>query len=273
MPKFAAIQMEPQLLKPKNNLQKVIRKMREAAGAGAHVAVFPECALTGYAITAQEAEESAEFIPGPSTERIEDACRDTGLITAIGLIERDKDGGIYNSAVLIGPEGFLGKYRKTHLPYLGVDRFLQQGDFLSGPFKTPQGRFGLLICYDLRFPEPSRVLALGGAQVILLSTAWPSAASLYPDHVAQTRAAENSLYLVAANRIGEERGTQYLGRSVITGPDGELLAEGSSDSEQIITAEIDPQISDQKKRVFTAGEYELDLFADRRADLYSPLVH
>jgi predicted amidohydrolase len=130
----------------------------------------------------------------------------------------------------------------------------------------------LLICYDLRFPEPARVLALGGAQVILLSTAWPQAASLYPDFVVSTRAAENHLYLVAANRVGEERGTTYLGRSIIADPDGRVLAEADRTEETLIYAEIDPSDSDAKQRVFRPGEYELDLFNDRRPELYSSLV-
>jgi predicted amidohydrolase len=111
-----------------------------------------------------------------------------------------------------------------------------------------------------------------GAQIVLISTAWPSAATLYPDFVARTRAAENGIFLVAANRIGEEHGARYLGHSLIIGPDGEVLAQASGEEETILYADIDPSLSDQKRRVFLVGEYELDIFNDRRPKLYGELV-
>jgi predicted amidohydrolase len=106
----------------------------------------------------------------------------------------------------------------------------------------------------------------------LLPTAWPSSATLYPEFMAQSRSAENSLFLIAANRCGEERGTRYLGRSIITGPNGEILAEAGPSDDQIVCAEIDLSRSEAKRRVFIPGEYELDLFGDRRPDLYGALV-
>ncbi|MCK5646992.1 MAG: carbon-nitrogen hydrolase family protein [Anaerolineales bacterium] len=269
---FAAIQMDLTLLKPDKNLKKIVRLANEAADLGARVMVFPECAVTGYALSAEEADEFAQPIPGPVTHRLVELCRERDIYVALGLIEKFQQNLLFNSSVLIGPEGLIGCYRKTHLPLLGVDRYLAQAGSLSGPFGTNVGSIGMLICYDLRFPEPIRVLALKGAQIILVSTAWPSAASLYPEFMAQARSAENSIYLVAANRVGEERGTRYLGRSVITGPNGELLAEGSSESEEILLAKIDPQRSLEKRRIFKPDEYELDLFGDRRPELYTPLT-
>jgi len=272
MHKFAAIQMEPVLLEPEVNLEKVVTLISQAVDLGAQVATFPECVLTGYCLSFQEAQALSEPIPGPATAIIIETCQQSDIIVAIGMLEKDNEGRCFNTAVLLGSDGILGQYRKTHLPFLGVDRFLTPGDQIAGPFKTHVGQLGLLICYDLRFPEPIRMLALQGAHVVLLPTAWPHAANLYPDFMAQSRAAENGLYLVAANRIGEERGTRYLGRSVIAGPDGAKLAEGSKDKEEIIIVEIDPARSENKKRIFTPGEYELDLFRDRRPELYQVLT-
>lgn len=269
---FASIQLNIALLKPEDNLNKILRLIHEAADLGANVLVFPECSLTGYALSAEEASEFAESIPGPTTSIIADICRERDLLVAIGLIENFQDNLLFNSAVLVGPSGVVGCYRKTHLPFLGVDRFLAQGGSIPQPYETNVGTLGMLICYDLRFPEPVRVLSLDGVQVVLVSTAWPAAASLYPEYIVQARSAENSIFLVTANRVGEERGTRYLGRSIITGPDGEVLVEGDSDSEEILLAEIDPQRSIEKKRVFKPGEYELDLFKDRRPELYSALT-
>jgi predicted amidohydrolase len=264
--------MKPDLMNVRSNLDKIARFSEIASGQGARLAVFPECAVTGYGLTAEEARRTAEPIPGATTKELERLCADLDLSIMVGMLEAGTGTELFNTAVLIDQAGLRARYRKTHLPTLGVDRYVSPGAELLPPVDTPAGRAGMLICYDLRFPEPARVLALGGAQVILLSTAWPQAASLYPDFVVSTRAAENHLYLVAANRVGKERGTTYLGRSIIADPDGRVLAEADRTEETLIYAEIDPSDSDAKQRVFRPGEYELDLFNDRRPELYSSLV-
>jgi predicted amidohydrolase len=272
MVRVAAVQMQPAILDTDANLAHLLGLVQDSAAHDARLIVFPEIALSGYAITSDEAEALAQPVPGPATDAITRACHKTGAHVVLGLLERDRDGTLFNAAVLLGPSGLLSHYRKTHLPLLGVDRYLAAGDGLLPPVETPAGRVGLLICYDLRFPEPCRVLALLGAQLITLSTAWPMAGTLYPDYLARARAAENRTFLIAANRCGEERGTRYLGRSVIVAPDGTLLAEAAADREQTLYADIDPTLSDTKRLVFAAGEYELDLWGDRRPDLYGPIA-
>jgi predicted amidohydrolase len=272
MLRLAAVQIETRPLDPAHNLAKVIRWLEHAAAEGAHLAVFPECALTGYFLTSQEAASIAETTPGPRTERLAEACQSLGIYAVVGTIEKDASGHCYNTAILVGPDGLLGRYRKSHLICLGVDRFLTPGDSPSAVYDTPLGRLGLLICYDLRFPEPARVLALSGAQAILLPTAWPAAATLYPDFIARTRAAENGVFVLAADHVGEERGARYLGRSIVVGPDGEILAQAGREEETILTAEVDLARSLHKHRIFIPGEYELDLFGDRRPELYSRIT-
>jgi predicted amidohydrolase len=253
-------------------MAKVIEWLGRAAEEGAQLAVFPECALTGYFLTPEECVQAAEPVPGPRTDQIQEACRRTGLLALVGTLEVDEARRLFNTTVLVGPQGMVAKYRKTHLLRLGLDRHVKPGDLPLRPVETPQGRVGLLTCYDLRFPEPARVLALGGAQIILLPTAWPAAATLYPDHVTRTRAAESGVYLVAADHVGEERGRSYLGRSLIAGPDGEILAEAGTTEETLLIADVDLRRSAEKRRVFVPGEYEIDLFADRRPDLYDPIT-
>lgn len=272
MLRLAVVQFEPQLLQPEDNLQAILAWMEQAARQGAELVVFPECSLTGYALSAEEAEAIAEAIPGPRTARLVEACRQTKLHIVIGTIERDADGLCYNTAVLLSGAGVGGAYRKTHLPLLGVDRFLAAGDDLPGPFLTAFGPIGMLICYDLRFPEPIRVLALAGAQLVVLPTAWPASATLYPEHMARSRAAENGIFVAAANRIGEERGTRYLGHSLILGPDGQMLAEAGASEAGLLVAEIDLDRAAEKRRIFRPGEYELDLFGDRRPELYGRIA-
>ena len=109
--------------------------------------------------------------PGPTTEAFERECARLGHPRVTGLLERDGD-TLYNAAILVGPDGLIGSYRKTHLPFLGVDRFVMPGDELK-VFDTPLGRIGLIICYDLRFPEVTRTLALAGADIVALPTELP----------------------------------------------------------------------------------------------------
>jgi len=272
MVRVAAVQMQPAILDTQANLSRVIGLTQDAAAHEASLVVFPEVVLSGYVVSPEEAESLAQPVPGPATQTIMQACIESEVHVVLGLLERDTDGTLFNSSVLLGPHGLLARYRKTHLPLLGVDRYLASGDAFLPPVDTPAGRVGLLICYDLRFPEPCRVLALLGAQLIALSTAWPVAGALYPDYMARSRAAENRTYLIAANRCGEERGTRYLGRSLIVAPDGAILAEATPDLEQILYAEIDPALSDSKHLVLAPGEYELDLWDDRRPDLYTPIA-
>jgi predicted amidohydrolase len=264
--------MESRALEINHNLEKTKRLFAEAAGKGAQVVVFPECSLTGYVLTAEEAQELAQPVPGPLTDELVAAAQERGAYVVVGMIERALAGQLYNAAVLIGPEGIAGKYHKTHLPCLGVDRFLAEGDELSGPFSTQAGELGMLICYDLRFPEAVRVLSLNGAQVILLPTAWPERASLYPDFINQSRSEENRVFIVAANHVGAERGVRYLGRSIITDPAGAVMCEAETAGEQILYADLDLALSSSKQIVVKEGEYELDLFQDRRPDLYRPLI-
>lgn len=272
MTQFAIVQMHTRPLNPDANLQKVVARLEQAAAQGAKLAVFPECALTGYFLSAEEAASVGETVPGPRTERLAEACRLHNVHAVVGTIENDAAGRCFNTAILVGPDGLLGRYRKTHLLCLGVDRFLTPGDSPPAVYETPLGRLGVLICYDLRFPEPARVLALSGAQAILLPTAWPAAATLYPDFIARTRAAENGVTILAADHVGEEQGRRYLGRSLAVGPDGEVLAEAGREQETILTVEVDPARSLHKHRIFIPGEYEIDLFGDRRPEHYGRIT-
>jgi predicted amidohydrolase len=169
MVKVAAVQMQPALMDKGFNLDKITGFARQAADQGCQLAVFPECALTGYALTKDEAVSIAEPIPGPASEALSLLSTELGMAIMVGTLEADDANHLYNTAILVDPGGLRACYRKTHLPTLGVDRYVTPGDALPAPTETAFGRAGMLICYDLRFPEPARVLALGGAQLILVS--------------------------------------------------------------------------------------------------------
>src|SRR5438093_3369573 len=188
--RVAVAQTEPQLGEKERNLETCLARLEEAAAAGAQLLVLPECAIPGYMFdSAEEALPHAEEIPGPTTEAFERECARLGVHAITGLLERDGD-TLYNAAILVGPHGLIGSYRKTHLPFLGVDRFVTPGDELK-VFDTALGRIGLIICYDLRFPEVTRTLALKGADIVCHPTNFPVAARAQTELIPAARAADN----------------------------------------------------------------------------------
>ena len=268
--RVAVAQMEPMLAETERNLDAALERLEEAAAAGAQLLVLPECAIPGYMFdSAEEALPYAEEIPGPTTEAFERECARLGVHAITGLLERDGD-TLYNAAILVGPDGLIGSYRKTHLPFLGVDRFVTPGDGFK-VFDTALGRIGLIICYDLRFPEVTRTLALQGADMVALPTNFPMAAKLQCDVIAPARAAENRIYLLVANRVGKERWGEFCGWSQIVDPYGTRLAEAGETEEALLVADVELEQARDKDYV-VPGEYELYLFGHRRPELYGALV-
>jgi predicted amidohydrolase len=268
--RVAVAQIEPRLGERERNLEACLARMAEAAAEGAKLLVLPECAIPGYVFeSAEEALGFAEEVPGPSTEVLERECRRLDLHVVCGLLERDGD-ALRNAAVLVGPDGLVGTYWKTHLPFLGVDRFVVPGDEMP-VYDTPLGRIGVEICYDLRFPEVTRTLALKGADMVAHPTNFPVAARIQTELITVARAAENRIYLLTANRVGRERTAEFCGWSQIVDPYGKRLAEADGTEETLLVAELDVERARDKDYVIP-GEYELYLFGHRRPELYGALV-
>jgi predicted amidohydrolase len=268
--KVAVAQIDPQLGQNERNLETCIARLEEAAAAGAQLLVLPECAIPGYVFDSlEEALEHAEEVPGPSTEALEAVCRRLGVYTVCGMLERDGD-RLRNAAVFVGPDGLIGTYWKSHLPYLGADRFATPGDELV-VYETPLGRIGVEICYDLRFPEVTRTLALKGADIVAHPTNFPLAARIQTELITVARAAENRIYLLTANRVGKERWGEFCGWSQIVDPYGRRLAEAGETEEALLVADVDLEKARDKDYV-VPGVYELYLFGHRRPELYSELV-
>jgi 5-aminopentanamidase len=269
--RVAVAQIEPALGQTERNLEVCLARLEEAAGLGAELLVLPECAIPGYVYeSADEALPFAEEIPGPSTEALAAACARLGTHVVCGLLETDGT-DLFNAAVLVGPDGLVGAYRKTHLPFLGVDRFTRAGDDLP-VFDTPLGRIAIEICYDLRFPELTRALALAGADLVALPTNWPLAARVNAELLCPARAYENRIYLLVANRVGVERTAEFCGRSQIVDPAGVRLAEAEATGERLLLADVDVEFARDKSIVPAPGEYEMHLFGHRRPELYGALV-
>ncbi len=269
--KAAAVQMDVKISAKEHNLDQILKRMEQAAGAGAKLAVFPECALSGYCFTsAEEAAPVAEEVPGPSTEKILAAAKKLDITVVVGLLERAGD-RIYNSAAVVTPQSITGTYRKLHLPCLGIDWHTAPGDLPFPVFATPAGKIGISICYDCSFPESGRVLKLKGAQILAIPTNWPMGSDSW-QHTPPVRATENHLYVIACDRVGEERGFRFAGHSQIVDLGGAKLAEAGETEETILYAEIDPAAADRNRVVRQAGKWEFDRIANRRPEMYRPLA-
>jgi len=233
--------------------------------------VFPECVLSGYCFTSrEEALPAAETIPGPSTEKLAAAAKRLGVSTVVGMLERAGD-NLYNVAAVITPEGIQGAHRKIHLPFLGIDRYDGLGDVPFSVFQTGQAKIGVNICYDCSFPESGRVLKLKGAQVLAIPTNWPTGSDTWA-HIPKVRAIENHMYVVAADRVGEERGFRFAGHSQIIDVGGNVLVEAGDTEETILYADIEPVHADENRVVRVAGEWEYDRMAARRPEMYDAIT-
>jgi predicted amidohydrolase len=270
--KIAAVQMDCRLGAKSVNLEAIRTKLAEAASQGARLIIYPECVLTGYCFESkEEARPHAETLPGPSTETLAADCRRLDVWTVYGLLEQD-GGRLFNTCALVGPRGVAGSYRKIHLPCLGVDRFTEPGDRPFAVHDLNGLQVGINICYDGSFPEASRVLALLGADLIVLPTNWPTNAWRNPKFVVQTRALENHVYYAAVNRIGTERGFHFIGQSRIVDCSGEFLASADGDTATTLVADVDPERARNKQVVNIPGRYEVNRVRDRRPEMYGPLV-
>lgn len=232
----------------------------------ADLLVLPELFTTGYQFTSrEEALRLAEPIPdGPTTAFLSALARSKNIALVAGIAERDGD-AVYNSALIASPEkGYLGKYRKAHLFDTEQDIF-QAGNLPLSVFNVNGVNIGIMICFDWRFPETARTLALQGADII----AHPS--NLVLPHCPQamiTRCLENRVFAITADRVGREdrpHPLTFIGQSQLVDPDGQVLYRASFDKEEIKILEID--ISKARDKKINARN---DLFAGRRSDLYRP---
>jgi predicted amidohydrolase len=262
--RIAFSQFAPELGAVEKNRERLAATLDRAE---ADLIVLPELAVTGYLFASREdIWRLAEPIPGPTVELVHACAKRRGCYVVLGLAERADD-RCYNSAVLIGPQGVIGTYRKMHL-FHEEKRLFDPGDLGFPVFEVEGVTIGLLICFDHFFPEAARTLALQGAQVI----AHPS--NLILSGVGQlttrVRALENRVFWILANRVGTETcgslQVTFTGRSQIVAPDGRILCEAPPEGEDMGVVEIAPQQACDKRVTPLT-----DLFADRRPTWYALL--
>jgi 5-aminopentanamidase len=250
------------------NLAGMALWMEEAASKGAKLLVFPECYLSGYMFDTRDAAfRSAIQRDGEELKAVRDFCSNFDIEVVVGFLERSGD-RLYNSAAVIGPLGIVGIHRKRHLPFLGADRFVAEPeDIAPAVFETRVGRVGVAICYEIRFPEVFRTLALENADFIALPTNWLGQSALLADYFTRVRAAENFVYLLVSNRSDHEGDAEFIGKSQIVDPLGEVIVNAKR-AEGVVTAQVNVCRARNKTIVFKAGEFEVSPWTDRRPKTY-----
>jgi N-carbamoylputrescine amidase len=270
---------------PAENLAKAQSKIREAAARGAQAVCLQELFRSQYFCREENAElfNLAEPIPGESTEALGKLARELKVVIIASLFERRASGVYHNTAAILNADGAIqGLYRKMHIPDdpLYFEKYyFTPGDLGFRNFETPFGRVGVLVCWDQWYPEAARITALGGADILF----YPTAIGWHPSEKAQYGAAQldawrtiqrshaiaNGVYVAAVNRVGyegtPEQGLEFWGSSFVADPFGELIAEASTDQEEILVAECDPRRAEEVRRNWP-------FLRDRRIDAYQPIL-
>lgn len=261
--KLACLQHEPAPDDVAAGLARIGNAARDAVQQGCQLLLLPEASLTGYNINRGSAHQVAEWLDGEAANALANTCREHQIAIAYGFIERH-DNVLYNSVQLIDQQGQrLAHYRKTHL-WGALDRSLfTAGDNLTPVVDIDGWRVGLLICYDIEFPETARCLALEGAELILIPTALMAPFTNVAERVVPVRAFENQLFIAYSNYCGNENGLNYVGHSCIIGPDGKDRAR-AVDKTMLLTATL-------HRQEINHARAELPYHRDRRPELYTAL--
>ena len=254
--------------------------IRQAAAEGAHIVVTQELFQTPYFCTVEDTArfDLADKIPGPATDRLGKLAGELGVVIISSLFEARGPGLYHNTAVIHDADGsLLGTYRKAHIPQdPGFEEkfYFTPGDSDWPVWETRFGKIGVLICWDQWYPEAARLMALGGAELLV----YPTAIGWLPEEkeelgeaqhcawesVQRGHAVANGCYLAAINRSGTHDGTEFWGQSFIVNPYGELVAKASVEKEEILTHDIDFKQVEDFRRIWP-------FFRDRRTDAYGDL--
>jgi N-carbamoylputrescine amidase len=265
---------------PRENLDRALARLEEAAASGARVACLQELFRSPYPCQSEDPARFAwaEPVPGPSTEALSKLAGARGLAIVASLFERRAEGLYHNTAVVIDADGaLLGRYRKMHIPDdpLYYEKFyFTPGDTGFPCFETRAARVGALVCWDQWFPEAARLTALAGAQVLF----YPTAIGWQFDEPADTDAAQhdawetvqrahaiaNGVFVAAVNRVGEEGDIRFWGQSFVADPFGRVLARASANREETLLVECDLSLIEKTRR-------DWPFLRDRRIDAYADL--
>ncbi len=263
----ALVQIECKVGDKNYNIKKIENYIKQAKKKRASLIVFPELALTGY-VCRDRVYELAETVPGPSVHRLEAIAKKENVHIVFGMLEKSgkAETVLFNTAVLISPTGFVGKYQKMHLPTHSVfeEKRYFRGGYQARVFDTSVGKLGLIICYDVFFPEITRLLRLDGAQLVVCISASPSVRRGFFEVLTTARALENTMFLAYVNLVGIEDGLQFWGGSRMIAPSGKIIAQAKYDEEDMIVTQIDYSDMDR------VGVF-VPMLRDLRPELYDSL--
>lgn len=261
--KVGYFQSHPEFGEVEKNLEQFASRL---TGVDCELLVLPELAFSGYQFVSQDEVISlSEPIPsGPTTQQCLNLARKHGIHLVVGLPEREGE-RFYNSAIVVGPSGFVGSYRKSHL-FFEETLFFTPGNSGLHVWDIGKARIGVMICFDWYYPEVARTLVLQGADILChpSNLVLPSC----PDAMI-TRSLENRVFSLTANRVGQEaRGGKppltYIGQSELVSPRGKILSRAPLDKEELMVLEIDVNEARDK----SINSYN-DLLKDRRPHLYT----
>ncbi|HMM19787.1 MAG TPA: carbon-nitrogen family hydrolase [Selenomonadales bacterium] len=257
--KIALVQMDIALGDVAANQAKIRELIGEGCRRGARLAVLPELWSTGYQLP--EIRNLAEPEEGPSLGLLKGLAREHRVEIVAGSMAETDGAQVYNTAYVIGPDGAVrAKYRKIHLiGLMDEDRYLRPGH-RKCLFDSAAGPAGIIICYDLRFTELPRAMALAGCRVLFVPAEWPSVRGRHWLTLNIARAIENQLFVIAVNRVGRDRSNEFYGHSLVVDPWGEVVAEGS-DREEVLVVDVDFAAGEEMRR-------RMPVFADRRPECY-----
>ncbi|WP_424214753.1 carbon-nitrogen hydrolase family protein [Streptomyces sp. BI20] len=260
----ALLQSSGRLGSPAENLKALDEAAARAAAGGAGLLVTTELFLTGYALDPAEMRALAQPADGPAAEAVAEIARRHGIAVLYGHPEA-ADGVLYNAAQLVDHEGRrLANYRKTHLFGEFEQDLFTPGDRAVVQVELAGLTLGLLICYDVEFPEAVRAHALAGTDLLLVPTALMHPAQFVAEQLVPVRAFENQMYIAYVNRVGPEGAFEFVGASCLASPDGATRARAGR-TEELILAEVDPAL-------LAASRENNPYLRDRRPGLYASLV-
>lgn len=259
--KLALIQMDVDAGHPDHNFAALAARLEEAAGGPVKpdLIMLPEMWNTGYAL--ERISELADEAGARTKAMLSQFCRANGVRLLAGSIAEGRPDGVYNTSYYFDANGDIqGEYSKIHLfRLMDEEKHLQAGDTI-GRLREAGEDAGMMICYDIRFPELARKLALDGAKMLFVPAQWPNPRLHHWRTLLTARAIENQMFVIACNRCGTSGSSSFFGHSLIIDPWGEIVAE-AGEEETILRAEIDLSLVD-------AVRAKIPVFEDRRPALY-----
>jgi N-carbamoylputrescine amidase len=256
-------------------IQKHIPFIEDAGKQNVQILCLQEIFNTPYFCPGQDAKwyASAETVPGPTIERMQEYAKRYKMVMIIPVFEKDQTGVLYNTAGVIDADGtYMGKYRKTHIPHTSgfwEKFFFRPGNLGYPVFKTAYANVGVYICYDRHFPEGARALGLNGAEIVYNPSATVKGLSQYLWKLEQpAHAVANGYFMGCINRVGTEKPWnlgEFYGNSYYVNPRGQILAEASEDQDELIVAELDLDIIEEVRATW-------QFFRDRRPEAYEKLT-